>query len=928
MPCCAAVNCSRKEGKEEREKGFTFHRFPYNEPERLKKWLVNMGRGSFRPSSRALVCSAHFEDSCFYRFGLHTRLKEDAVPTVFDFKNAVKTAFPGKRSVAGVRCAAWSCGNHPEKGSGRSFHQFPKDPTRQEEWVKALGRKGFQATAYSRICSDHFEESCFDRTGQVTRLKENATPSLFNFLQPLQKDGRPRKGPSAGNAGGSGPCEVPAVTVIPGASAADSCPAGTSVQGTKVNPEDTGEDNTDLYSRETDDERTEAHRTEAVEGMKRGCGSKGPKTDNTKTWRKVSEARPQAEVGSGQGSRGQEFGSRPVHSPAYLHWKRLGAQQGLHEDRDIACFLLKYYEHTSRVLPAGLTGVCRTCGTPLSVSCTRCDWSICADAAACTSPHHQTLAGNTTEQGETERRGGDDKEGDSGVNLDGCYVRQTSDGSAGTEDECDGAFLSEDHPQDVKPDISLLVAQLSDNGNETGRGGLSLDHNADDDDDDEGNSCSGFDDGGDEWGEMPSIVLDVAIEPEVCGVVKTEEDCETSSGSSAEDGGLTEEGMEEDEGREEEEVVGQKEDEKGASDILAVENSTIEDLQSSQVCFVVNANDGTGEAFSLEDTPVINGASNINKNLRGLQDQCVVSSGTVGDEQTAQMCFVVHANDGTGEVLNLQDTDNPHNITDASDIDENHTDLHHCIEPAVSVSDDQTTVLALEDLGESGDSQVYLMIEVSEETGEAIDLNNLDDGLKDRLLQWSRSKANIDDCDMDIVWACGGAQGTEGVSLGETSATDDADPSHLDHESGAGVLNIQSSFLDQVIEESVDHRHVMNPLQDTAEELSSPVQDIAGEPSSPADSQAVAQRSPQGHITEASEGEAATSATKDTEHLLSYPPDQAGDGEGRGGGQTLDEGELFRRCFLDHELLFEHMVEFTAINFTLSAGRLMEIGNL
>ncbi|KAL8561076.1 hypothetical protein ACOMHN_031020 [Nucella lapillus] len=127
-------------------------------------------------------------------------------------------------------------------------------------------------------------------------------------------------------------------------------------------------------------------------------GRKRPKTDGAignadeedgaKTERRTMEAGLWVNTSSGQGSMGQEFGSPAVHSPAYLLWKRLGAQQGLHEDSDIACFLLKYYEDTSRVFPAGLTGVCRTCSTPLSISCTCCDWIVHTNTVSSASPLH------------------------------------------------------------------------------------------------------------------------------------------------------------------------------------------------------------------------------------------------------------------------------------------------------------------------------------------------------------------------------------------------------------------------------------------------------------------------------------------------------------------------------------------------------------
>ncbi|XP_063770722.1 THAP domain-containing protein 3-like [Pseudophryne corroboree] len=85
MPACAAINCT---SRQTRGCGKSFHRFPHGRPEILKKWVMNMQRDTFKPSSKAVLCSDHFEEYCFDRTGQTIRLRVDAVPTVF--------AFPGK----------------------------------------------------------------------------------------------------------------------------------------------------------------------------------------------------------------------------------------------------------------------------------------------------------------------------------------------------------------------------------------------------------------------------------------------------------------------------------------------------------------------------------------------------------------------------------------------------------------------------------------------------------------------------------------------------------------------------------------------------------------------------------------------------------------------------------------------------------------
>lgn len=55
-------------------------------------------------------------------------------------------------------------------------------------WEKALKRENFTATKHSKLCSNHFDQDCFD-TAKFggTWLKKNALPTNFNFPPHLQK---------------------------------------------------------------------------------------------------------------------------------------------------------------------------------------------------------------------------------------------------------------------------------------------------------------------------------------------------------------------------------------------------------------------------------------------------------------------------------------------------------------------------------------------------------------------------------------------------------------------------------------------------------------------------------------------------------------------------------------------------------------------
>ncbi|XP_063244052.1 zinc finger protein 665-like isoform X5 [Bacillus rossius redtenbacheri] len=79
-----------------------------------------------------------------------------------------------------VRCAAASCGNN--SGSLEkyvSLHRFPRDKILRRAWADATHGPQWNPDQQSVLCSNHFEEKYFDRTGQTERLREGAMPTIF-----------------------------------------------------------------------------------------------------------------------------------------------------------------------------------------------------------------------------------------------------------------------------------------------------------------------------------------------------------------------------------------------------------------------------------------------------------------------------------------------------------------------------------------------------------------------------------------------------------------------------------------------------------------------------------------------------------------------------------------------------------------------------
>ncbi|XP_070848703.1 THAP domain-containing protein 2-like [Chaetodon trifascialis] len=101
-------------------------------------------------------------------------------------------------------CAAYGCTNARSlqtRTRGITFHKFPKCSERRRQWKRALRRDGFVANDRSLLCSEHFSNEDFDRTGQTVRLRAGAVPTIFNFPVHLQRPVAPRNTTASRRAG-------------------------------------------------------------------------------------------------------------------------------------------------------------------------------------------------------------------------------------------------------------------------------------------------------------------------------------------------------------------------------------------------------------------------------------------------------------------------------------------------------------------------------------------------------------------------------------------------------------------------------------------------------------------------------------------------------------------------------------------------------
>lgn len=47
------------------------------------------------------------------------------------------------------------------------------------QWLKAAGRSNWHPRLRSSVCSAHFTEDCFDRSGEKVTIHPDAVPTLF-----------------------------------------------------------------------------------------------------------------------------------------------------------------------------------------------------------------------------------------------------------------------------------------------------------------------------------------------------------------------------------------------------------------------------------------------------------------------------------------------------------------------------------------------------------------------------------------------------------------------------------------------------------------------------------------------------------------------------------------------------------------------------
>lgn len=81
---CIAWNCKHRRSHETKSLGITFHKFPKAKDVR-KQWEAALLKKDFTASRSSMLCSRHFREEDIDRTGQTVRIRDGAIPSVFDF---------------------------------------------------------------------------------------------------------------------------------------------------------------------------------------------------------------------------------------------------------------------------------------------------------------------------------------------------------------------------------------------------------------------------------------------------------------------------------------------------------------------------------------------------------------------------------------------------------------------------------------------------------------------------------------------------------------------------------------------------------------------------------------------------------------------------------------------------------------------------
>ncbi|KAH7986547.1 hypothetical protein HPB51_026646 [Rhipicephalus microplus] len=66
------------------------------------------------------------------------------------------------------KCCVPGCTGNYKTGKKIQVFSFPKDADALKQWLRAIPRKDFVPTSCTKVCADHFDASCIEKTTSYT----------------------------------------------------------------------------------------------------------------------------------------------------------------------------------------------------------------------------------------------------------------------------------------------------------------------------------------------------------------------------------------------------------------------------------------------------------------------------------------------------------------------------------------------------------------------------------------------------------------------------------------------------------------------------------------------------------------------------------------------------------------------------------------
>ncbi|XP_045526709.1 uncharacterized protein LOC123715601 isoform X1 [Pieris brassicae] len=88
-----------------------------------------------------------------------------------------------------AKCCILMCGARKNKKQPElTLHRFPKNEALRKRWFEAIGERNINPGQKEWfLCSLHFDKSCFNKTLDVMRLRDNSLPSIFPYQKMSDK---------------------------------------------------------------------------------------------------------------------------------------------------------------------------------------------------------------------------------------------------------------------------------------------------------------------------------------------------------------------------------------------------------------------------------------------------------------------------------------------------------------------------------------------------------------------------------------------------------------------------------------------------------------------------------------------------------------------------------------------------------------------